>query len=225
MSARLAYAQARMQARHGARLRPEDWRRLDAARSPARLIELARATALAPWAERVSAEMDPHALERALRAAWRGSVAEVAGWLPERWRAAALLLGETPELPLRDHLARGLPAPGWLDAEAAREERAPVGPRWLARWRAAWLQDAGGADAAALDALARRFFGPLDAPSGAARPPQARLEAAALRVFRRRAGAKPAVLAHLLLASLDFERFRGRLLERALFAAAERSPA
>lgn len=227
--AKLAYAQTRMQARYGARPSAEDWRRLDTVRSPARLIELARATALAPWAELVSAEMDHHALERRLRAGWRASVAETAGWLPESWRGAVALLAETPELPLRDHVVRGLPAPDWLGgderlAETAEDAAPPeadagAGPDWLARWRAAWLDGVSGAEAAALERLGERFFGHFARADIAARPSRAELETASLRVFRRFAGARPAVFAYLCLAALDFERFRGRLLERMLFAA------
>ncbi len=50
---------------------------------------------------------------------------EVAAWLPERWRGAVLLLAMLPELPIRDHVARGQPRPLWLDQDdALREVRA-----------------------------------------------------------------------------------------------------
>lgn len=221
--AKRAYAQARMQARHGARLDPEAWRRLEATRSAARLIELARTTALAPWAARVSAEMDPHALERGLRAGWRATAEETARWAPAPWRAGVLLFCEIPELPLRE--ARQGAAPAWIAADprlAAATKRA--GPRWRARWRAAWLGEGG---AAAIERLGARFFGHLDQlePRAPARAPRAELEAESLRVFRRCAGAKAAALAYLCLALLDFERFRGLLLERAVFGTDREIPA
>ena len=230
---KLAYAQARLQARYGERLAEPDWRRLEAARSPAHFLELARSTALAPWAALVAADMDPHAIERRLRAAWRDTVEEVAAWLPERWRGAVLLFAMLPELPIRDHVARGQPRPLWLDQDdALREVRAGetersagetnVGRDWLARWRA--LRPAlPSAETKALDGLALRFFARFEVPNGGMpefpyRPARSALESAALRAFRRHAGTPVAVFAYLLLATLDFERFRGALAERKLFA-------
>ncbi len=67
--AEFAFAQTRLQARHGERLTDADWRALESAQSPDRYLEQARATSLRRFVARIDAGMDSHAIERALRAA------------------------------------------------------------------------------------------------------------------------------------------------------------
>ncbi len=228
----LAYAQARIQARHGERLGEADWRRLESARSAAQFLALARNTSITAWAARVAPDMEPHVIERGLQAAWRDTVDEVAGWLPAEWRDAVRCYGVLPELPIRDHLARGLPPPAWFERDerlrplADKTAKEPgelaVGAEWLARWHAC-LPPLPRGEAKALQALAARFFACFNIAERATRdspcrPSRSALEAICIRAFRRHAGSPVAVFAHLLLALLDFERFRGELLARKLFA-------
>jgi hypothetical protein len=105
---------ARVLARHGERLTAADWRRIEAMRDWAPALELARATALRPWLEGITADSDAAQIEAALRRHWRGVVAEVAAWMPEAWHAAVRWCAWLPELPLVQHLARGGDPPTWM---------------------------------------------------------------------------------------------------------------
>ena len=80
--------QARVLARHGERLTAADWRRIEAMRDWAPALELARATALRPWLEGITADSGVVAIEAALRRHWRGVVDEVAAWMPRAWQPA-----------------------------------------------------------------------------------------------------------------------------------------
>jgi len=239
---KLAYVQTRIQSRHGERLDEADWRSLEAARSAGQFLDLARNTSLAPWADRLSAEMEPHIIERRLRAAWRETVEEIATWLPERWQKPIRSLAILPELPVRDYIARGYAPPSWLednntlnDAALSSEmekrvEGSSIGTDWLGRWRE-FRPSLSVAEASALDKLIGQLFTNFkntsyETPASHYRPSRAVIEAACLRIFRRHAGSPIAALAYLLLAMLDFERFRGELLKRVLFGpSAERSAA
>ena len=113
--------QARVLARHGERLTAADWRRIEAMRDWAPALELARATALRPWLEGITADSGVVAIEAALRRHWRGVVAEVAAWMPRAWQPAVRWCAWLPELPLVQHLARGGDPPAWMrDDEAWR---------------------------------------------------------------------------------------------------------
>ena len=87
-----SYAQARLQARHGARLDEGDWRVLEAARSLDHYLDRSRATSLHRFADRLNAQMSSHAIERTLRAEWRRYVAEVAAWAAPAWQRQGLSL-------------------------------------------------------------------------------------------------------------------------------------
>lgn len=221
-----------MQARHGERLREGDWRRLQAAKSAVHYLDLARNSALATWASPLSLNKDHHQVERILRSAWRQTVREVAEWFPPSWRAAISWCGELPELPIRDHSMHNLPVPSWAEpdditADAARwsttaQAEANAGAVWLRRWRAL-CPSLSGAEAKALDVLASQLFACLETPECGTpdfpyRPPRDMLQAICLRIFRRQAGSPVAAFAYLSLVLLDFERFRGGLIERMLFA-------
>jgi hypothetical protein len=239
---KLAYVQTRIQARCGERLDDADWRSLEAVRSAAQFLDLARNTSLAPWADRLSAEMALHTIERRLRAAWRETVEEIATWLPERWQKPIRSLAILPELPVRDHSARGYGSPSWLEGddtfggaalssgEESGDAASSVGAEWLAGWRE-FRPSLSAGEAGALDKLIGTLFANFntayrDTPTSRYRPSRTVIEAVCFRVFRRHAGSPVAALAYLLLVMLDFERFRGGLLKRVLFGpSAERSAA
>ena len=166
-NARLGYAQARVQARFGARPADSFWRELEAGRTLPHLVELVRGSPLATAVESLPAAVDPHALEAQLRRRWVGVVDEISSWYPERVRPAFEWLAWLPWLAGLTWLAQGRPPVAWMrrdtllgelaGMEAA--ERAPqlsegplepfqpafeaepeagVAHAWHAHWRQTW---------------------------------------------------------------------------------------
>jgi len=93
-----AYAQARLQARHGRRPGPPAWQALEASRTAAHGLAVAKAGPLARWTDALDDAGDAHRIEGHLRAAWRRYVDEVAHWLPVRWQASVRWFGGLSEL-------------------------------------------------------------------------------------------------------------------------------
>ena len=162
--ARLAYLQARLQARHGERPSPEEWRLAEASADLSHYLEAVRRTALRRWLGDINHELPAPALERQFRAAWRQAVDEIAALGPDEWHPAIAWLRWLPELPAADHLLRGAGVPPWMRSdpvlkdlafeepqrrlEAFREhplapllgpdselEAARVSAQWLAEWQ------------------------------------------------------------------------------------------
>lgn len=241
-----AYVQARLQARHGERLDAAGWRSLEAARSLGLHLERARATALRRHAERLGATMTSHGLEAVLRREAEQCVAEVAGWMPARWRPATAWIAVLPSLPLLEGVLAGAALPDWAAEDrrlaplvgvepgmrAAICTTLPIAPladvraggdvatRWLGHWRRLWPKGAG------RDPRLADFVAAVAQAFGAPRPAEAawsdttardRLERVLVRHFRRTAASPVAAFAHLGLVFLDLERFRGGLVRRALF--------
>lgn len=116
-----AYAQARMQARHGQRPGDRVFESLAAVSAFRHYLEQAHATALEPWVANVSSVSPPHEVERLLRASLRARIAEVASWAPESWRAAVNWTRVLPDLPALEHLLRGeAPFPWMFDEDDLR---------------------------------------------------------------------------------------------------------
>ncbi len=228
-----AYAQARLQARHGRGPGAPDapaWRALEASRTATQALAAARAGALAEWVDGLDDAGDAHAIESNLRARWRRHVDEVARWLPLRWQAAVRWFAALADLPriaaaaagdehrfagpdptARARALRDAGLAPFADAQATLDASAAV-----AVWRAEWQRLAPAAEPLVLrpaELLLPRLLG-----AGAAR---ARNDAATRdalqRLFRRQAGSAVAVTAHLALVALDLERLRGELVERCLF--------
>jgi hypothetical protein len=120
--ARFAYLQARLQARHGDRPAADDWRVAEASTDLSHYLEAIRRTALRRWVGDINHEMEPEAIERQLRAAWREHVDQVATWAPEEWRAAVEWLRWLPDLPAVEHLMRGAKVPPWMRADPVLRE-------------------------------------------------------------------------------------------------------
>jgi hypothetical protein len=116
----LAYAGARMAARHGARPSPAAWDRLERIGDFGQLVQSARRTGLAPWVAGLASDTGAHDMEAALRRGFRAHVEEVAGWHPPRWRPAIAWVAHLPDLPALAHALSDAPPPGWF----ARD------PRW-----------------------------------------------------------------------------------------------
>lgn len=168
--ARFAYLQARLQARHGDRPAADDWRIAEASIDLAHYLDAVRRTALRRWLGDLNHEMEPEAIERQLRAAWRERVDQLASWSPEAWRPAVEWLRWLPYLPAVDHLLRGTKVSPWMRADPVMRELAydepqrrrealadsPLAPvraggdaggpelvdAWLTEWRARLPDDA-----------------------------------------------------------------------------------
>ncbi|HWK82323.1 MAG TPA: hypothetical protein VNS61_01185, partial [Caldimonas sp.] len=125
----LEYAQARLNARHGQRLREADWHRIEVLRELAPLLELARGTALRSWLSGITAESSVHQVEATLRGHWRALVDEVSSWMPTPWQAAVSWCEVLPDLAPLQHLARGGKATPWMRQERVWRELGAAAPQ------------------------------------------------------------------------------------------------
>lgn len=114
---RIAYLQARLQARHGDRLTADDWRVAEASTDLSHYLDAIRRTALKRWVADIDDEMEPEAIERMLRAAWRDHVDQITAAAPEEWRPAVEWLRWLPDLSAIEHLLRGGKVPPWMRAD------------------------------------------------------------------------------------------------------------
>jgi hypothetical protein len=245
--ARFAYAQARLQARHGMRPTEQLWRRLASTGDLANFLQQAQQTTLRPWVLGLQATQTSHTMELSLRQHFRRYTDEVAGWLPGNWGAVVRAAKRLPDLPALQYLLRGETAPRWLleDAElrpfasenmasrlealhhsdcdylaAAWQRGDPLYKAWLERWQQQWpVSQRFAAGLAHLGRLLRKY---LQQPGGeavaAGGMPRQQLVAGLGYVFRRYSFEPAAACAHLGLVALDLEQLRGELLQRALFA-------
>lgn len=243
----IEFAQARIGARHGERLRETDWQRIEVLREFGPLLELMRATSLRPWLAGIDASSDSHRVESALRQRWRGVVSEVAGWMPDRWRPAIAWWATLADVASLQHLARGEEPPAWLRDDdawrelcaaqpAARSARLAEGPLaalaaawsepqalpqlWQAEWRRRWPDRRHHDDE--LEPLAHAWIAHARR-FGAATSGEGWLLRGSLRaqlaLLLRRAALQPAVaFIHLALCAIDLERLRAELLRRVVFA-------
>lgn len=215
------YAQARMQARHGARPDEAAWRRLGEQRDFSGYLAAARSGPLAAWLAGIDETAGPHRIERCLRERWRASVAELAGWLPAEWRPAVEFAATLVDLPAAAHLAHGGDAPSWLAHDPGNAAGAAWRDRgeWLAAWQSRWPDDRE-EEAAALRSLAARVEAHLarfaDSDAAPARELRQAFAEEIRRSFRREAGTPAAAFAWLILQALELERLRAELVGRAL---------
>jgi len=235
-SARIAYAQARAQARFGGR--PDDalWRELEAGRGLPHLIEVLRGSPLRAAVESLPAAIEPHALESRLRAHWSAACAEVARWYPDAWQPSLHWLATLPWVaPLawaRHHPGEAVRTdedPGLARSAAAAALAAladgplhpldvamragePAGRAWHAHWRGTW-PSADPGQHRALEKLSGALgaFLPGSADTEAFDALVERTERAVTRVFRRHAGTAIAGVALLVLLALDHLRLRAAL--------------
>ncbi|HUP06197.1 MAG TPA: hypothetical protein VMU47_03550 [Caldimonas sp.] len=244
----LEYAQARIGARQGERLRESDWQRIEVLRDLGPLLDMVRGTSLRPWVAGIDASSDAHRIESALRARWRAIVAEAAGWMPARWRPAVSWWTSLPELAPLQHLARGDEPPAWMRddetwrdicaaapaARAARLAEGPLAPlapawsapqtlahAWQAEWRRRWPDGQRNVDEL-LEPVAFAWI-MRGKPIGVATGHEAWLRRGSLRsrlaLLMRRATLRPAAaFIHLVLCAIDLEQLRAELLRRVLFA-------
>jgi hypothetical protein len=234
------YAQARLQARYGARPDEAAWYRLASLRGLPAALACCRESAFRGWLEGSEAVGGVHALEGGLRRRWRMLVAEVAHWLPEEWRRATGWCALLPDLPVLDHLAEGGEALPWIRAEPAlaaycgdgapaavspgltfsRQPGQAPDEAWLAEWRRRLppMDEEDAALFAALEAALREHLAAFRAAAPAeAWPLRRRLQARLDVLFRRCLLSPAAAFVFLLQALLDLERLRAALVPRAVF--------
>jgi hypothetical protein len=238
-SARLAYAQTRIQGRHGIRPAPAFWRGVDASRDLEHVIELIRASPYRKAVLSLSAQTDIHTLERLLRAEWREACVEIADWYPPDWQPAFLWMRWLPMLPALTWLAAGRPPLPWMHDDpllapllvadepgpalaggelsplaAGFEPGGSVRAAWRAHWRSLWQP---------LPARHARGLGQLDEAIALRLLPASERRAtdfetviedtssAVERLFRRHAGTPVAGLAWVMLGALDRLHLRAAL--------------
>jgi hypothetical protein len=241
-----AYAQARLQARYGARPRVADWSQVEATADLGALIQLLRASPLAGWTGLLGSRPELHDIERRAREEWLRRVDEVASWQPSAWRDGILWLRWITYLPALQKLARGGRAQAWMRDDAvlgpvvAREpreratalRRTPLAPlargflpphemaaAWTRHWRQLWPpHDLGSAPIEALIRMASRERERLaELPDDSSSTETLRaLERRFQLGFRRHPLSPAAAVAYLGLLALDLRRVRGALATRAL---------
>jgi hypothetical protein len=246
-TARFAYVQARLQARHGMRPDERAWRRLESVGDLGAYLQVARNTALRPWVVGLHADHGAHDIELALRQQYRRTIDEVAHWMPAGWREPVSWVRRLPDLPALQYLLTGASMPGWMrddpelrtfasDTPAARvqalqtsdcapllkgwQRGEPLYASWLEHWRALW-PDASRlvVGVEALANLLRRHIGALSLYSAAASAPLLETLSRELnRAFRRYSFQPAAAFAHIGLVALEVQKLRAQLLQRALFA-------
>jgi len=230
VSTAFAYALARLHARIADRPGDHERRRLEAVDDFGHFLQLAARGGFGPWLRNLGTTSGVHAVEYALREAWRGRIDELASWLPARWRPAVEWLQPAPDLPVLAGFLQHGGRPAWTGYDQ-RWTRLPAEPEALRRalierWPAleqfgnddlaeAWLAQArallpsvGGQVAQMLDTLLKAQLEPARRELTDARW--------LLRVFRRDSRAPVKVFAYTGLERLDFEFLRGHLVRRRL---------
>lgn len=206
-----AYAHARLQARLAQRPTPLDWQMMETGRDFAQSLDAASHGPVARYVTRLGRDSDRAAVEDALRHAWAELVAEVAAWVPTKWRAPILWISSLPHLRLIE--AESAPElPGAELLRAAMAEEGDISAAWRDGFSARlphpdpWLD-------AVLAPVFDRFL------AGPPRPDTDTTEVSALleALFRARPQQPAAVFAWLGLMALGFERLRGALLLARLF--------
>lgn len=204
MTTAFSFAQARMQARHGERPDPADWRALHAHASLAHFIEAARTTGLRCWLSHLHAQLSGREIELGLKHELVSFVGELASWLPERWQPAVLHTRELPAV-----------ASAGGDAPITVEQRA----EWKARWRALLppLSPGYRPGFAALEGTIATHLEQMDRADADGWVLRARLESELSRLFRQHPEQPAAAFVFIALNLLDLEKLRGALLRRKLF--------
>lgn len=226
-SPRLAYVQARIQARYAQRPDASVWASLGQTEGVSRYLQQADAAGLGPWLEKLGVNSSSHAVEISVRESFRQLVREISGWMPGQWCSATRWCGLLIDLEPIRIMVSGEPSPDWfqddpflgtLASEPATwplTELAPVDGNVNAlgtRWRTIWRQQCPGMTArenrglAALNALL-----PVVAYD---KHVVAKLD----RCFRNFSGGPIAVFSFLGLVLSDLLRLRGELLKRFEFS-------
>lgn len=225
---RLAYAQARVQARYAERPGMSAWTRLDHVQDFGRYLQQATAAGFGRWLDKLGPESTPHVIEISLREAYRQHVHEVAEWMPVAWRDSVswfsilmdleqirrIMSGEslpswTKDDPFLRHVSSSddvWPIPMLADAGSEAEE---FSERWRLLWRESWPSVGSGMER---DLSKLSEILPISAFDDA---PIEWLE----RNFRRRARQPIAMFSYLTLILADLLRLKGEMMMRDTFTA------
>ncbi|MFO7764015.1 MAG: hypothetical protein R6V61_09815 [Wenzhouxiangellaceae bacterium] len=225
MSTAFAYALPRMHARMAERADERARKRLAAVDDFGHFVQLAARSGFGPWLKNLGTTSGVHAVEYALREAYRARLGELAGWLPRRWRPAVQWLALAPDLPVLAELLQQGRRAEWmaLDPKWSRLPTEPEALRQalLERWPE--LERFGDDELAeAWLARARTLLPALNKPSARMLEAllQAHLELAdtdwLIKLFRRESASPVRVFAWAGLERLDFEFLRGHLVRRRL---------
>ncbi|MDO9073048.1 MAG: hypothetical protein Q7U73_07265 [Rubrivivax sp.] len=244
----LEYAQARLQARHGARADDVAWQRLETTREYGALLDAARSSPLRAWVVGLTPRSSAREIEAVMLGHWRAVVDETAGWMPLAWQPAITWCALAPLLPALQHLVRGGPVRPWMHDDAllrvvcaaapaaraaalggtAAAALAPawpapqtLGTAWWREWESLLPRPLQADDSLRTVAALLQAHGSnfATAPAGSGTLLRRALQDR-LTPWLRRAAAKPAAaFVHLALCALDLERLRGELLRRVLFPA------
>ncbi|MDH3946286.1 MAG: hypothetical protein OET45_06415, partial [Chromatiales bacterium] len=113
-----AYAQPRLQARHGQRVSAPAWSEAENSIDLGRCLQVFRSSPLRPWIAHLTAQAKISDIERHVRDDWRDYVNEVSGWAPPDWKPSLHWFATLLYLPLLGHLIEGYPAPQWLNTDS-----------------------------------------------------------------------------------------------------------
>jgi len=232
MSTAFAYALTRLHARMADRAGDQTRERLAALDDFGHFLQQASRAGFEPWLKNLGTTSGVHAVEYALREAYRARLRELAGWLPTRWQPAVEWLALAAELPVLAELLQHGRRATWMarDPQWSRLPEQPAAARTvlLERWpelepfgddelAGAWLCRA----RALLPAMDRHRARKIETFLKAHLDP-AQLQCAGpawlVRVFRRDDVAQVRILAWTGLERLDFEFLRGHLVRRRLQA-------
>ena len=228
--AHFAYAQARLHARLERRLSETDWQALAGSRNFGNCLDVINQTPAANITSRLDRTNSVHAVERVLREEWGGNVAEIAGWLPEKWRHATNWMVLLPHLRRFEYSTGNDHTPGWLRLKAEFGDLAEaVLPEETVQsstlevtkiWRNGWglhmpvKQHVGEIDTA-LTPLLDRYLGNETIKASKSWQELGRYLKG---LFRNHPQTPVAIFAYLGLVALDFERLRGVLVDRIIFS-------
>ncbi|MBF0613595.1 MAG: hypothetical protein G8237_00575 [Magnetococcales bacterium] len=215
-----ATLQARLQARHSARLDLNQWNRLSAITALEPFLTQARSTPLGLWLQGVDPHGDVHQLEVTLRDVFRKHVALIAGWSLPSWHPAIHWVATWPDLAIARHYRRFGATHPWIARMEGLEllETSPSGHDlltwWLNRWRTLWpTPPTRHPHLEKLIQLAQACQEQADDPWSE----WSRLRTSLELLFRRQAMEPGALFIHLWLTGLEIYRLRGELSRRLLF--------
>ena len=245
-SADFAYAQARLQARHGQRPGEEVWQQLQGSGDLASFLLVVRRTSLRHWVLGMSITHSIHEIEQLLRDQFRDYGDEVAAWLPAEWSESVRWIRCLVDLPALQHLLSGYAVPGWMLSDSilrdfASEEKelrleaimlsdySHLAEEWLKgqplphAWLEHWLHIAPvhAMKETGINKIIRLYQDNFLASARSASPvtEQQRfsLHKQLTILFRRYSFQATAAYAHIGLVALDLEKLRRGLVSRALF--------
>jgi len=248
-TARFAYLQARLQARHGARPDATTWHHLHSIGSLSNYLQAARRGPLRPWVLGIQATHDCDTIELSLRRQFREYVDEVAHWVPAPWRNAVRHVRQLPDLPLIQHLLNGDSMPAWVREDSELRGFAGVQPNqreealldspyaylqqgwnrgaslpraWHTAWQATWPRRQG--STTALQQLGERLLDQIEAAvnpgRGSITARRAWLVQRLTAAFRRHGFDPASAFIHLALVAVDLDQLRSDLASRAVFTPA-----